>query len=203
MRRAATLLTSMLLLGCAHARPPAGASGESARERSLQLADGVRVTATRWDTTLVAMAAAEHDEAVPGDDEAGVRERLAARWTGDATAFTVLLEIAARSDDRASLADPASWWFRLVPGRDRHGGAGGQAPESVEVIAIDRFPAQGGGAHHRVALQVRFKGGHEGPLTLRVGPASVRTGAATRSHAAVRREPLGRPLARKGAALRW
>ncbi len=203
MRRVATLLGSLCLLGCAHARAPAGASGESARERSLQLADGVRVTATRWDATLVAMAAAERDEADPGADASDLRERLAARLTGTYTAFTVLLEIAARPDDRAALADPAAWWFRLAPARGRQGEAGAQAPESVEVIAIDRYPTPGGGAHHRVALQVRFAGRHDGPLTLRVGPASVRSGASARSRGGSRREPLGRPLARHGATLRW
>lgn len=166
------------LIGCAATRPPPGASPVSARERRVVAADGVVVTATRWDETLVDLAAA----GAPGPDRKDVRARLCALHC-DGPSFTVVVEVADRPRDGDVLLDPDSWWFQ----------ADGEPPTQVDVIAIDRYPTGDGRAHVRMGFDVRFAPTAAAARSLRLG-----------SKAAVsRRAELGGTVARRGVELRW
>lgn len=167
----------LVVAGCGHKRSAPGAAPLSIRERQTTLADGVRITATRWDDTVLDLTVAA---ARPSEREA-LRDRLQQRHA--ALTYTVVVELADRPHDRDVLATPEAWWFR----------AGSQAPERVDLIAIDRFPAGDGRAHLRLAFRVGFPSAAAKTDTLRVGSA-----AKTKS-----RHELGRHVATRGAALRW
>jgi hypothetical protein len=179
MLRIGTLGAIALLLACSHSHAPPGASPQSARERRVVVADGVVVTATRWDETLVDLTTA----AAPGPDRAAMRERLRARHTAQGPSFTVVIELADRPLDDDVLLDPDGWWFRC----------GGREASHVELVAIDRFPAGDGRAHVRLGFDVGFAKGVAQGQTLEVGSTA----------AASRRPELGRSVARRGVALRW
>ncbi|MBL8942338.1 MAG: hypothetical protein JNK45_04275 [Myxococcales bacterium] len=175
---AAVALALLGVVGCAAAHAPPGASPVSARERRVVVADGVVVTATRWDATLVDLAAA----AAPGPDRKDIRARLCARHC-DGASFTVVVEIADRPRDGDVLLDPDTWWFQ----------ADGEAPTQVELVAIDRYPTGDGRAHVRMGFDVRFAPTGAAARSLRLG-----------SKAAVsRRAELGGSIARRGVELRW
>ncbi len=177
------LLACVVSAGCGHTRPTAGASPQHQRERRAVLGEGVLLEATRWDATLVESAAAESEQT----DRSGLRERLRARYVDGKTAFTVVLELRDRPGGAQGLDAPDAWWFEL-----RQGGRRVRAAK-VELVAIDRFPADSGRAHLRVAMDVAFDGRREGELDLHVG--TVRT--------AGRRAELGRWTASHGALLHW
>lgn len=179
LRVASATLLGLVAVGCAHSHAPPGASPMSARERRSVIADGVVVTATRWDDTLVELAAAE----VAGPDRATARERLRERHTVDTVSFTVVVELADRPRDGDVLLAADTWWFRC----------GGEAPTDVDLVAVDRFPTGDGRAHVRLGFDVRFPERAGGGRTLRLG-----------SKAALAKRPeLGRTIARRGVALRW
>ncbi len=174
------LLAGVASTSCTHSRrPPAGASPLSSRERSVVAADGVVITATQWDETMIELSAAQ----APGPDRAALRERLQARYGAAGLAFTVVIELADRPLDADVLAEPTAWWFRS-----------GDVPASrVELIAIDRYPTGDGRAHLRLGFDVQFAPRSDIGTTLRVG-----------SKAAVsRRAELGAGVARRGVRLRW
>jgi hypothetical protein len=163
---------------CARIHAPPGAAPVSSRERRVVVGDGVVVTATRWDETLVALAAAE----APGPDRNDLQARLCARHCAGAS-FTVVIELADRPHDGDVLLDPDTWWFR----------ADGKAPTQVELVAIDRYPTGDGRAHVRLGFEVRFAEPGGAGRSLRLG-----------SNAAVsRRTELGVDVARRGVELRW
>lgn len=200
-RGAAGLVGLVLVAGaCGHARAPAGANLESARERHLLVADGVRVHATRWDATLVELAAANVDDgaAAKADDDDGVRAqtqaRLRARHVSAGPSFTVVVELAQRPHDGGKLADPATWWFGLrARERGRCHATEFVRPREVELVAIDRHPTQNGDADLRLSFDVTFAGKPGRDACLVVGNAATLG----------RRTLLGRHVARHGAALRW
>jgi hypothetical protein len=185
-------LATGLASGCA-GRRPALADIEDERERSIVLADGVSVRATRWDRLLVVRAAEEMRDATTSAQVDRERsDRLHERYA-KGTVFTVLLELTHRETGDDPLADPDNWWFRLE--RD-----GRSVPaQTVEVLAVDRFPTgavQRGPAtaHLRIALRVAFAAPvDDRAVTLRLG-----TKAKTK-----RRFALGRHVAKHGARLRW
>lgn len=178
-RHVAVLLLAAASAGCAHSHAPPGASPISSRERRVVVADGVIVTATRWDDTLVELAAAE----VPGRDRAATRDRLRARHAGPGVSFTVVVELADRPRDADVLLEPDAWWFR----------SGDATAARVELVAVDRYPTGDGRAHVRMGFDVTFAQEAEVGKTLRVGAKA----------AVSRRTELGRSVARRGVALRW
>ncbi len=180
-RRTSAVVVALALFGvtgCAATHAPPGASPVSARERRVVVGDGVVVTATRWDATLVDLAAA----GAPGPDRKDVRTRLCTRHC-DGVSFTVVVEVADRPRDGDVLLDPDTWWFR----------ADGKAPTQVEVIAVDRYPTGDGRAHVRVGFDVRFAPTGAPARSLRLGSKAALS----------RRAELGGSVARHGVELRW
>lgn len=181
----AALALVFALAGCGHARARTGGDHEASCERTAAIAADVVVHATRWDASLVEAAAADVRDR---EARAAVRERLHARYLAGGTAFTVLFELGHRPDTDDPLADPKAWWFALARGDDL------VRARRVQTLAVDRFPAAGGGVHLRMAVLVEFDGPPPaGDLELRIG-SEVRDG---------RRRLLGRSVARHGAPLRW
>jgi hypothetical protein len=211
------LASVVLGSGCAAGRS-ALAQVEPERERSVVLADGVSVRATRWDRLLVVRAAAADDSSATSAPPSGRErdrdeelrrarlDRFQARY-GRGTVFTVLVELAHADGTDDPLADPATWWFHLSRG------GRSIAAREVEVLAVDRFPTgaartrasgrvgkaqrrppPGADVHLRIALRVAFDDAVEdGPVTMRLG-SRART---------KRRYALGPLVARRGTALRW
>lgn len=172
-----SFMALLVAAGCGHSHSAPGAAPLSIRERHTTIGDGVRITATRWDETVIDLTVAE---ARPSEREA-LRARLQRRH--DALTYTVVVELADRPRDRDVLARPEAWWFR----------AGKHKPEHVEVIAIDRFPAGDGRAHLRLGFRVAFPSTASQTDTLHVGSAAK----------AKSRHELGRHVATHGVALRW
>lgn len=178
MTRVAVLAAAVALgSACSHTRSAPGAAPLSIRERQATIADGVRISATRWDDTVVDLTVAE----APAAERDALRARLERRL--GALTYTVVVELADRPLDRDALASPDAWWFR----------AGEQAPARVDVIAIDRFPAGDGRAHLRLAFRVAFASAASHDTPLFVGSAAK----------GAKRHELGRRVAVHGAALRW
>jgi hypothetical protein len=181
--------------GCAH-KPQTLAQLEPERERSVVLADGVSVRATRWDRLLVARAAeaAELERTRGTESRLARSDRLQARYT-KGVVFTVLLELAHSEGGDDPLADPKTWWFHL------HRGGQTVTAHHVDVLAIDRFPTgsvrpgRRATVHLRIALRVAFDVAHDDDEAV-----SMRIGSHARTK---RRYALGPLLARHGSALRW
>ncbi len=183
--RRALLGLAMLGLGCSHARARGDGDHESTNERSVAIGADVAVHATRWDVSLVAATAADvHNP----EARAALNARLSQRYLGRGTAFTVLIELAHRPEADDPLADPKAWWFALARGGEL------VRASRVEPLAVDRFPAAGGGKHLRIAVLVVFEGpAPTGDVELRIG-TDARAG---------RRLLLGRTVADRGTSLRW
>lgn len=178
-RATLTFAIALVATACSHSHAAPGASPISARERRVVVADGVVVTATRWDDTLVQLTTA----LVPGPERSATRDRLRARHAEGGPSFTVVIELADRPLDGDVLIERDGWWFRC----------GGAKATSVELVAIDRYPTGDGRAHVRLAFDVGFAKGVATGQRLDIG-----------STAAVSRRPeLGRSIARRGVALRW
>jgi hypothetical protein len=180
MRRALFVLAvATFAIACSHRHAAPGASPLSSRERTVVAADGVVVTATRWDDTLVELTTA----LVPGPERTATRDRLRARHAAGGPSFTVVVELSDRPLDKDVLLEPGAWWFRC----------NGSKATRTELVAIDRYPTGDGRAHVRLAFDVGFAKSVATAGRLEVG-----------STAAVARRPeLGRNLARRGVSLRW
>jgi hypothetical protein len=177
MTRRCVVAALLLASACGHSRSAPGAAPLSMREREATVADGVRISATRWDDTVIALAVA----GAPASERDALRARLERRHR--ALTYTVVVELADRPLDRDALASPDAWWFR----------AGDEAPVHTDVIAIDRFPAGDGRAHLRLAFRISFARTASRDDTLRVGSAAK----------VAKRHELGRRVATHGVALRW
>lgn len=186
----------------ADAKLSAGVSPNSVartRRRRSVPAEGVVIDATLWDGALIA-AGIERGR-TRGDDEALLGERRQ-RWVSDyvakKTSFTVVIELANRSAQPADdpLTTAEAWRFTLERGDGQP-----QAPASVELQAVDRFPTQAGGNHVRLGFAVIFKGdawtpsGEAQRLRLRV--------QSEQSHPGLKRRELGMMVAKRGAQLSW
>lgn len=182
-------LTSALLCGCAGGSGPSVASSAQPTQaaldpglRSVRVADGVFVHATRWDGARLRAVG----PAAPAWLRAGASGR---------TSFTVVVDVVQRGFERtaeeAALRRPQSWSFALTSGQHSS-----TDPRSVELVGVDRFPADGGGHHHRLVFAVHFEPPSAGPggdVQLRIRCAAL-LGT---------RPALGRRVARHGIELEW
>lgn len=162
---------------------------ERAATRSRVVADGVEVRATMWTPGLVQVAAST----VPGPAKAKVdaRRRWMERYVAG-PAFTVVVDIARRRPDppRADvkISDPKYWSFAL--------GESSTPPDRVDLVAIDRFPTEGGGHHERLVFELHFP--------QKSSPTAPEVALHIRCDAPEAwRKALGRTIARRGVRLRW
>lgn len=165
---------------------------EAERTRHRVVAEGIEVYATLWDAAMLSALDAQRPTTT------GALDAERSRWTAlyvDQTSFTVAFDIADRppiarpGDD--GLAELGAWGFAL----QRNDGAL-EAPTTVELLGLDRFPTPSGEHHVRMVARVHFASSRPNvPSTLRLWiRARARLGP---------RFALGQPMAKRGTALQW